>query len=94
MIRLPYMKLGDQILDDLITLAMKQADIEDLPAMTDLANLIRKKAFFTMQRLNVEAKGEKTLEEIAGIIAVSVLMDGKFIEAARTTIQDVDDEKR
>lgn len=63
---------------------MKNTDIKDLPAFTDMANLIRKKAFFTMQTFNVEATDERSLDEIAGIIAVSVLMDGSFIEAART----------
>lgn len=36
-----------------------KSEIEDLPAMTDLANLIRKKAFYVMRTFNVETTGEK-----------------------------------
>ncbi len=64
-----------------------KSEIEDLTAMTDLANLIRKKAFYVMRTFNMEAKGEKTLDHVAGIIAVSILMDRNFIDAVKSTLE-------
>jgi hypothetical protein len=62
-----------------------KAEFTDLPAMTDLANLIRRKAFYVMRAFNVESRGDQTLDQIAGTIAVSVLMDPKISDAFKAT---------
>jgi hypothetical protein len=64
------------------------SELDDLCAMTPLANMVRRSTFTILREFG--GREGYPADRVAGIIAVAVCMNGKLIDAMRTTIADED----
>jgi hypothetical protein len=64
--------------------------LDDLPAMTDLANLIRRSAWHALRSCDARFREGIDADRAAGLIAVSVTMNNKFPDAIREVLAEVD----
>lgn len=68
--------------------APSEAGLDDLAAMTPMANLIRRAAHGWLRRSAATFADGYTAERIAGVIAISAMMNGDVLNAMRETIAD------
>jgi hypothetical protein len=77
-------------LQSLATRDREDAALADLPAMTTLANLIRRSAWHALRYCDARFREGIDMERAAGLIAVTVTMNNRFPEAMREVLAESD----